>query len=168
PAALAPRARARLSHILIAKSVAEALFLAALVTAFSYAHFRPHFRGSLDAADARAVGGWAVDEREPGAQIEVEFYIDGHFVARRRAGEMRADVLAAGRAASAYHGFIFETPRLPAREGEYEARVFAVHAGADAERATLQQIGEPKRFRVAPGADNSGAPEAWWEDSLRR
>lgn len=168
PAAPTPRAGARLSQILIGKSLIEALFLAALVTAFSYSHFRPHFRGSLDVAGARAVGGWAVDEAAPDAQVEVELYIDGHFVARRRADQLRADVLAAGRAAGAYHGFVFETPPLPPRQAEYEARVFAAHAGADAARATLQQVGETKMFRVAPDADNSGAPEAWWEKTLRR
>ena len=167
-ASLTPRAGARLSHLLTAKSFVEALFLAALVTAFSYSHFNTHLRGSLDVADARTVGGWAVDESAPGAQVEVELYIDGHFVARRRADQSRPDVLAAGRAASAHHGFVFETPRLPPREGDYEARVFAAHAGADAEHSTLQQIGEAKRFRVAPNPDDAGAPEAWWEESLRR
>lgn len=168
PLALTPRARARVSHILIGKSVAEALFLAALVTAFSYSHFNTHFRGSLDVADERSVGGWAVDEAVPGAQVEVELYIDGHFVARRRADQSRPDVLAAGRAASAYHGFVFETPRLPPREGSYEARVFAAHAGADVENATLQQVGEMKRFRVASNANNAGVAGAWWEELLRR
>jgi hypothetical protein len=166
--AITPRAGARLSHILIGKSLVEALFLAALVTAFSYSHFNTHFRGSLDVADARAVGGWAVDESAPDAQVEVELYIDGHFVARRRADAPRPDVLAAGRAASPNHGYVFETPRLPPREGEYEARVFAAHAGADAAHVTLQQVGETKRFRVAQNADKSNVPEAWWEDSLRR
>ncbi|HEX8160547.1 MAG TPA: hypothetical protein VF538_01505 [Pyrinomonadaceae bacterium] len=168
PGALTPRALSRLSHLLTAKSLAEALFLAALVTAFSYSHFYTHFRGSLDVADAHTVGGWAVDEAAPEAQVEVELYIDGHFVARRRADAPRADVLAAGRAASAYHGYVFETPRLPPRAGEYEARVFAAHTGADSAHATLQQVGEAKRFRVAPTADNAHAPEAWWEESLRR
>jgi hypothetical protein len=167
-ATLTPRAGARLTHILIGKSLAEALFLAALVTAFSYTHFNTHLRGSLDVADARSVGGWAVDESAPGAQVEVELYIDGHFAGRRRADQLRADVLAAGRAASAYHGFVFATPRLPAREGEYEARVFVARGGADAAHATLRQVGEAKRFRVAPGADNAGAPDAWWEELLRR
>jgi hypothetical protein len=166
--ALTPRAGARLSQVLIGKSLAEVVFLAALVTAFSYSHFNTHVRGSLDVADARAVGGWAVDESAPDAQVEVELFIDGHFVARRRADQTRPDVLAAGRAASPNHGFVFETPRLPARDGEYEARVFAARAGADAEHATLQQVGETKRFRVAQNADNAGAPEAWWEESLRR
>jgi hypothetical protein len=166
--AITPRAGARLSHVLMAKSLAEVVFLAALVTAFSYSHFNTHFRGSLDVADARAVGGWALDESAPDAPVEVELFIDGHFVARRRADAPRPDVLAAGRAASPGHGYVFETPRLPPRAGEYEARVFAAHAGADAAHATLQQVGETKRFRVALNADNADAPEAWWEESLRR
>lgn len=165
---LSARGRERLSRVLTAKSLAEVVFLVALVAAFSYSHFNTHFRGSLDVADARSVGGWVVDESAPDAQVEVELYIDGHFVARRRADAPRPDVLAAGRAASPHHGYVFETPRLPPREGEYEARVFAAHAGADAAHATLQQVGETKRFRVASGADNANAPEAWWEELLRR
>ena len=142
---------ARLSRALVAKSVAEVLFVAALFAAFSYAHFNPKFRGAVDVADARTVEGWAVDEAEPDRRVEVQLFIDGQFVAQRRAELPRPDVLAAGRASAAEHGFRFDTPPLAVREAEYEARVYALHAASgDGERRTLNQIGKALRFRVGP------------------
>jgi hypothetical protein len=140
----------RLSRALVVKSVAEALFVAALFAAFSYAHFHPRFRGAVDVADARTVEGWVVDEAEPGRQVEVQLFIDGQFVAQRRAELARPDVLAAGRARGAEHGFRFDTPPLAARDAEYEARVYALHAAGGGERRTLNQIGKALRFRVGP------------------
>jgi hypothetical protein len=153
----------RLTRFLIGKSFVETLFLVALVAAFSYAHFNPRLRGTLDAANEREVLGWVVDEADPNERVEVELYIDGHFVARRRAGEPRPDVLAAGRAANADHGYAFETPTLPARETEYEASVFAAHEGIDRQLIGLRMVGKPLRFRVQAGPKNVGAPENWWE-----
>lgn len=146
---LSVRSGARLSRVLVAKSLAETLFVVALVAHFSYTHFNPRLRGSLDAADAREIAGWVADADRPAAQPEVELYVDGRFVARRRADAVRADVLDARRAASAEHGFVFETPPLAA--GEHEARVFAVHEGADEARKSLVEIGKPRRFQVTGG-----------------
>jgi hypothetical protein len=165
---LSARNGARLSKILVGKSLIETLFVVALVVVFSYIHFNPRLRGTLDAADEREVVGWVVDESDPGRQVEVELYIDGHFVARRRADAPRPDVLAAGRAASAYHGYIFETPPLPARDAEYEARIFAVHEGADADRIGLQLVGKSLRFKVQPSVTSDGAREDWWEGAGKR
>lgn len=154
---------ARLSKILVGKSLVETLFVVALVVAFSYTHFNPRLRGTLDAANEHEVSGWVVDESAPARQVEVELYIDDHFVARRRADATRPDVLAAGRAVSAYHGFTFETPPLPARDGEYEARVFAVQEGADRDRIGLQMVGKSLRFTVQSNAKSDGARADWWE-----
>jgi hypothetical protein len=140
----------RLSRALVVKSVAEALFVAALFAAFSYAHFNPKFRGAVDVADARTVEGWVVDEADPDRRVEVQLFIDGQFVAQRRAELPRPDVLAAGRARQAEHGFRFDTPPLAARADEYEARVYALHAAPGGERRTLNQIGKTLRFRVGP------------------
>ncbi|MDT7540927.1 MAG: hypothetical protein QOE33_831 [Acidobacteriota bacterium] len=161
---LTARGGERLSKFLIGKSITETLFLVALVSAFSYAHFNPRLRGTLDVANEREVSGWVVDEAGPDKRVEVELYIDGHFVARRRAGEWRPDVLAAGRAVSANHGFAFETPPLPAREAEYEASVFAAHEWIDKQITGLRIVGKPLRFKVQAGAKNVGVREDWWED----
>jgi hypothetical protein len=161
-------AGARLSRLLLAKATLEALFVAALFVVFSYSYFNPRLRGSVDLADERAVEGWAVDESEPARRVEVQLFIDGRFVAQRTAADPRPDVLAAGRARDAGHGFRFAVPPLPAREREYEARVFALHESGDPARRTLQQIGETARFRVAAGERNRGAREDWWREPEQR
>lgn len=145
--ALADR-RARLAQLLIAKSVIEALFVAAVAVGFFYTTFNPHFRGWSDVADARAVEGWAVDERAPGAFVEVQVYIDGRFAGITLANQPRPDVLKAGRSVTELCGFQLQTPPLAA--GDHEARAYAVQESAGGARRTLQQIGLPLRFRVAP------------------
>lgn len=165
---LTERGYARLSKFLVGKSFVETILLIALVAVFSYAHFNPRLRGTLDAADERAVSGWALDESDPSRRVEVELYIDDHFVARRRADARRDDVLSAGRSSDAFHGFVFETPPLPARAAPYEARVFAVHEGADRERMGMQKIGKSIWFEVRPGEQSGAASEKWWEGVEKR
>jgi hypothetical protein len=166
--ALTERGHERLTRFLIGKSVVETILLVALVAAFSYAHFNPRLRGALDAADERGVSGWALDESDPSRRVEVELYIDDHFVARRPADARRDDLLSAGRAADPFHGFAFGTPPLPARPAPYEARVFAVHEGADRERVGMQKIGKSIWFEVRPGEKSGAAPEKWWEGLEKR
>lgn len=139
-------ARVRLTQLLIAKSVIEALFVGAVAVLFFYTAFSPHFRGWSDVADARKVSGWAVNEAAPEAPVEVQVYIDGRFVADGLANHARPDVLAAGRSTTELCGFQFDSPPLAA--GEHEARVFAVHASEGGARRTLQQVGLPLRFRI--------------------
>ncbi|HYP52542.1 MAG TPA: hypothetical protein VEQ42_03325, partial [Pyrinomonadaceae bacterium] len=151
-----PRARReRLARLLVGKSVLETLFVVALATGFHYAAFNPHFRGSVDRADARTVEGWAVDESAPDARVEVQLYLDGRHAGVRLADRPRPDVRDAGRARDERHGFSFDTP--PLAPGEHEARVYAVHASGAGRRRTLRQIGPALRFTVAPktgeGAD---------------
>lgn len=145
--------RARLTQLLIAKSVIEALFVAFVAVVFYYTAFSPHFRGWSDVADARQVAGWAVNEIAPDAPVEVQVYIDGRFVADELATRPRPDVLAAGRSTTELCGFQLDTPPLAA--GEHEARVYAVHASEGGARRTLQQIGLPLRFLVGPGEAGS-------------
>lgn len=136
----------RLSHLLIAKSILESLFVAILATGFFYQTFNPYFRGSFDSVDARGAAGWAVNEREPTVRVEVQLYIDGRFAASRPADAHRPDVHAAGRAADEWHGFAFDMPSLA--PGDHEARVYAVHQSGGGVRRTLQMIGTPLRFSV--------------------
>ncbi|HZH91501.1 MAG TPA: hypothetical protein VEX70_12890 [Pyrinomonadaceae bacterium] len=162
-----PHARlSRLSHALIAKSLIEAFFVVALAVYFSYTSFNPYFRGSVDAADERGVAGWVVNEASPGERVEVHLYIDGHFVSRRVADAPRPDVYAAGRSPDAYHGFVFTLPPLPPNR-TYEARVYAMHAGDDRTRRSLQEFGGAKQFGVSANPANSAAPDAWWESEGR-
>jgi hypothetical protein len=147
-APLSPPARRRLAHLLIAKSIAEALIVGALAVGFFYLAFNPYFRGSLDYADSRIVSGWAVDDARPSSRVEVQLYVDGRFVASGFADQPRPDVLAARRAPDEHHGFVFRTPTTGS--GEHEARVYAVHESGGGARRTLQLVGRPLQFRVAP------------------
>jgi hypothetical protein len=149
------RSKSKLGHLLIAKSMTEALLITAVSVGFYFATTNPQLRGVLDYADNQGVAGWAVDEGQPAARVEVQLYIDGIFVADRAAAEFRPDLRAAKRAEDDWHGFVFKLPPIP--PGEHEARVYAAHASGGGTRRTLQLIGKPLRFRVT-GSDNGGAP----------
>jgi hypothetical protein len=149
------RSKSKLGHLLIAKSMAEALLIAAVSVGFYFVTTNPYLRGVLDYADNQTVAGWAVDEGQPAARVEVQLYIDGIFVADQAAAEFRPDLRAAKRAGDDWHGFVFKLPPIP--PGEHEARVYAAHASGAGARRTLQLIGKPLRFRVT-GSDKGDAP----------
>ena len=157
----------RLSHLLIAKSLIEGLFVVALAVHFSYTIFNPYYRGSVDGADARGVAGWVVDEAAPAERVEVHLYVDGHFIDSRVADAPRPDVYEAGRSRDARHGFVFELPPLPPNR-TYEARVYALHRTGKAAPRALQEFGSAIRFSVPPDELNSAVPDAWWESRGRR
>jgi hypothetical protein len=162
---LSARARRRLTHMLIGKSLVETLFVAALAVAYVHHNFKPSFRGSFDAVDARVAIGWAVDEAAPDAHVEVQLYVDGHFAARGRADRPRRDVRAAGRAQDDNHGFELALPPLP--PGAHEARVYALHAG-DADRLALQQLDKALRFDVPATPASASVRPDWWEAAGQR
>ncbi len=136
----------RLIHLLIGKSVIEALLITGVAVTFYFVTTNPYLRGWLDEANRQTVSGWAVDESNLGTRVEVQLFIDDKFVDDRSAAEFRPDVHAARRADDDWHGFIFKTP--PLQPGEHEARVYAVHASGGGARRTLQLIGKPLRFRI--------------------
>lgn len=140
------RPRSKLIHLLISKSIAEALLVAVIAVGFYFATSNPDLRGVLDVANAETVNGWAVDEAKPWTRVEVQLFIDNEFVADKDAAEFRPDVHSAKRAEDDWHGFVFATPPLPA--GEHEARVYALLPTATGTRRTLQLIGKPFRFRI--------------------
>jgi hypothetical protein len=149
------RSKSKLGHLLIAKSMAEALLITAVSVGFYFVTTNPFLRGVLDYADNQTVAGWAVDEGQPAARVEVQLFIDGIFVGDQAAAEFRPDLREAKRAEDDWHGFVFKLPPIP--PGEHEARVYAVHPGGGGARRTLQLIGKPLRFR-ATGSDKGGAP----------
>ncbi len=140
------KSRAKLIHLLISKSIAEALLITAVAVSFIFATTNPSLRGVLDVADKDVVTGWAVDESHPSARVEVQLFIDDHFAASSLADQYRPDVHEAKRAEDDWHGFIFHTPKLGS--GEHEARVYALHSTGNGTRRTLQLIGKPFRFRT--------------------
>src|SRR5205085_8729612 len=157
---LGERARARLTQLLVGKSILEALFVSALAVAFIHQAFNPFFRGSVDSAEHGVVVGWVVDVSQPAARVEVQLYIDGHFAGRGRADQRRPDVLAAGRAADEFHGFNLKLPPLP--PGAHEARVYALHTSGGGRRVTLQQMDKVARFNVPVNETSKAVPAEWW------
>lgn len=154
---VAPVERARLTNLLIGKSVAEALFVGALAVIFYLTAFTPYFRGTLDYADAERIAGWVVNQADAQSQVEVQLYVDGRFAGHQIANQSRPDVKAAGRAENENHGFVFETPALSA--GQHEARVYAVHMSGEGQRRTLQLIGKPLSFNVTDNDKKEDATE---------
>lgn len=141
-------------HYLIAKSIIEALLVGALAVGFYLSAFTPYLRGAVDVADPQHVVGWALNRAAPRTRVEVQLYIDGHYVADAVADRARPDVKAAAQAEDEWHGFSFDTPKL--ERGEHEAWVYAVHESGGGVRRTLQLIGRPVRFRVnAAGSETS-------------
>jgi hypothetical protein len=150
------RPRSKLIHLLISKSIAEALLVAAIAVGFYFVTSNPDLRGVLDVANTETVNGWAVDQARPWTRVEVQLFIDNEFVADKTAAEFRPDVHRARRAEDDWHGFVFATPPLPA--GEHEARVYALLPNATGTRRTLQLIEKPLRFRIEPKQTRLGFP----------
>ena len=71
---------AKLVYLLIGKSIFEVLLVGGVSVAFYFATTNPYFRGWLDQADEKVVSGWAVDESNPGARVELQLFIDGNFI----------------------------------------------------------------------------------------
>jgi len=150
------RPRSQLIHLLISKSIAEALLVAAVAVGFYFATSNPDLRRVLDVANAETVNGWAVDEARTWTRVEVQLFIDNKFIADKTAAEFRPDVHSAKRAQDDWHGFVFAMPPLPA--GEHEARVYALLPNAAGTRRTLQLIDKPFRFRIEPEQTRLGFP----------
>ena len=139
----------KLFNVLIAKSILETLFVAAIAVGFYMTAFPPYFHGWGETTPF-GIAGWAVNNSEPWERVSVQLFVDGNFVATQAAYLSRPDVAAAGWAKDEWHGYNFILPRLEA--GLHEARVYAVHASGRETRRTLQQLGHAIRFRV----DESG------------
>src|ERR1041385_8875515 len=119
-----PKSRARLIHLLISKSVAEVLLISAATIAFFFVTTNPGLRGVLDQADKQVIMGWAVNDNDPAARVELQLFVYNRFVSVGVANQYRPDVHEANRAADDWHGFSFQTPPLSA--GQHEARVYAI------------------------------------------
>ena len=133
-------------HLVFAALVCVTAAAGAYAVWVEYSSFPPHFRGFGEVTRNGEVAGWAVDQRNPGARVEVELYVDGRFVAHSSAALPRPDVVAAGRATNPDCGYRFPLPVLA--EGPHEARIYALHAPGPAERRTLKQLGDPLRFDI--------------------
>ena len=135
----------RARHLLI---VAHALI--AIIGAISvgyYLHvFPPYFRGWPEVTAEHSIAGWAVNEAAPTTSVELQLFVDDHFIAAGKADISRPDVVTAGRAKVDKCGFNFPLPSLA--KGEHEARVYAVHEVGAGTFRTLQRLGKPLLFKV--------------------
>src|SRR5437763_10617271 len=117
----------RIARYLILKSIADVIIVGVFALSFYYSAFNPHFRGWFDEAGEQGMKGWVVDRSQPDNHVEVQLYVDDHFVESRAADYPRPDLVTAGMSRDERHGFSFNAPSLAT--GEPEARVYAVHAG---------------------------------------
>ena len=137
------RVRRRLAKLVAAKLALDLLFVCGLAAYTHAVTYRTGFDGELEHADGLKVSGWVVDLERPGAPVELQLFLNGRFAA----ATVSSGPTAGATEQPAENGrrafvFPFEQPRY----GEHEARVYAVRAGRDGARRTLQQIGDPRHF----------------------
>jgi len=155
-----PALAARLTRILVAKSVIEALFVVALALYFFHPIFNSPVHGSIEVADQHTIAGWVINKSQPGMPIEVHLYIDGYFVSRQTAHTVTSNSTHSFHP-SAYH-FAFKTPLFPPG-AEHEARVYIMRVASDGKRLLLQEIGAARQFRVAAAQEESMKTSAGWK-----
>ena len=141
--------RQKLFRLLLGKSLIETIFVGLLAVGFFFTAFPPYFHG-FGEATPDTISGWAVNNRAPWDQVEVQLFIDGRFVASSVANQSRPDVFQAGWSRDEWHGYSFPISQL--NVGIHEASVYAVHESGGGARRTLQLLGYPIRFSV----DESG------------
>ena len=134
-----------LVHVLIGKSILETLLVGALALFGFMGIVPPYFHGWGEATET-TISGWVVNNASPWERVEVELFIDGKFHGRAVANQSRPDVVAAGWTKDEWHGYAF--PITLPEAGSHEARVYAMHHGADRVRKSLQLVGEPIAFSV--------------------
>lgn len=108
----------------------------------------PFFKGWIEVATPRAISGWVANNTAPMERVEVQLYIDDHFVESRVADLPRPDLKQEGLVNDRV-GFLFLAPRLT--NGTHIARVYAVRRDEQG-RPNLRMISRPVRITMAPGA----------------
>ena len=136
----------RRAHLLLAILNAFTLIVGVVAVGYYLIIFPPSFRGWSEITTYNSIAGWAVNEAAPMANVEVQLYIDGRFIANKTADLARPDVLAAGRSKHERCGFNFDLP--PLASGEHEAEVYAAHKVGAGTYRTLQRLGNPVRFKT--------------------
>ena len=137
----------KLVNLLIVKSILDTILVATIGVVVYVNAFPPTFHGWGEAVvQEKRIAGWAVNDADPWARVEVQFFIDGKFVGTQLAQLSRPDVVAAGWSKDEWHGYSF--PLADLKPGTHEARVYAVHASGNGSRYTLQLLGDPIRFEV--------------------
>ena len=135
----------KLVNLLIVKSILDTILVATIAVVVYFNAFPPTFHGWGEAVvQEKRIAGWAVNDADPWARVEVQLFIDGKFAGTQLAQLSRPDVAAAGWSKDEWHGYNFVVNGLTA--GVHEARVYALHQNG--ERYTLRLLGDPIRFEV--------------------
>src|SRR5258706_1836369 len=104
------RSRSKLVHLLLSKSMAEALLVTAVAVGFYFSTTNRHLRGVLDRADNQTVTGWVVDEAQPATRVEVQLFIDENSPPLPLAGEFLPAFIANRRPRVDRHALRFQRP----------------------------------------------------------
>lgn len=144
----APRNRMKtpstsLVHVLIGKSILEALLVGALAVFTFITILPPYFHGWGEVTNT-GISGWVVNDAAPWDRVKVQLFVGGKFVASSVANESRRDVVTAGWSKDEWHGYTFSfssVASLP--RGLQEARVYALHNSGGSQRKSLQLVGTP-------------------------
>jgi hypothetical protein len=127
----------KLLKAILAKAGVEFLIILIAISLAAYSHLNPPIRGAIDIADATRIAGWAYDPREPNTSLEVQLFINGQWVKSQRADERRDDLITAGAASNAQHGFTFSVPELYLATGKHRVEVYALRTGGGRNKALL-------------------------------
>lgn len=146
----------RIARLLVAKSLAETVFVAALALSF-YLTTAPAFYRGWSEVTPRGVAGWAISRGQTaGEAVEVQLYVDERFAGNARADLPRPDVVRAGRASDERCGFNFDLATLA--PGEHDAQVYTLYRDDGTKRGALLALGPRLRFRVEAGKDYVSLP----------
>ncbi|MGH9837874.1 MAG: hypothetical protein ACREEM_03730 [Blastocatellia bacterium] len=145
----------RLLRAIIAKSALEIAVVCLVAALAAFSNFSPLVRGAVDVADQKRIAGWSLDPLAPNEAVEVQLFIDGQFIATKRADERRDDLVEAGVAATPHHGFSFAIEPLKLGTGEHAAQVYAVREAAGSNKMLTPISKSPNKFRVHLDAPSS-------------
>src|SRR5215213_8759393 len=135
----------KLVNLLIVKSILDTILVATIAVVVYLNAFPPMFHGWGEAVvQEKRIAGWAVNDADPWARVEVQLFVDGKLVGTQLAQLSRPDVVAAGWTKDEWHGYSFAVSALNA--GTHEARMYAVHSSGNGARYTLQLLGDPIMF----------------------
>jgi hypothetical protein len=145
-----PNLATKLLRAIAVKTLIELLFICFLATYAAFVNYSPLLRGAIDRADQTHVAGWAHDPQTPTEALEVQLFIDDHFVATGRAGERRDDLVQAGATTLPNHGYSFDLSAVQLAPGEHTAQVYALRRAAGINKMLVPLSREPMIFRVNP------------------
>jgi hypothetical protein len=98
------------------------------------------FDGYCDTVDSH-LRGWVWRPRDPHASVDVSVFVDGGFLTRTTASELRDDVRAAGFGSGAY-GFVVPLPKQLRDGTPRQIDVVVADAGTFLKRGRLVLVGE--------------------------